>query len=630
MSSVAHRLSARLPLLLICGASLALAWPTINNYVNDPNLITYFSADEGGQMDVTWWHYSGEKRESFQWESDYGLELIYFADIARLALSRFVTVTPGLFVVIARWVHLLAWLGACVALWQFVGRHVQRGWPQTLAVSLLAVRPAFAYLCNNWKPDPLVLWLMIVGLDAVLRHLDTPSWRHVMVATACAAVVSIVKYAGVFLLPALVAAMYFSVRRSPTARAAHPDVRYPQWNASWAFYGLMGGALLSLLVLMIYRYQRHSTGGLTWYQQYGLWGSLAAHPGMLMVAYVSGGLMLLSLVLWRLARSRQPSIRRAMRWVNEVNTYLCLAGGIFVAWVPLVGFRWLVTPEHFIASASQFGPRAASSAALQDLGTQGFWGAFAHNAIGRIMVFDGWLFVLVLASLGFELLVGRRQAGDQVRWHKQCTLLVFLAPLVLLIASMVHVAAHNMLPFVVAACVLVLSSLALFHRTRVPAPWRSVVMSAVGLMLAIDLVTNAAAMLTMRRHAFRQRKDMVFDLARWWQQHIPPDARIVADFHTRVYIPSGYGGIKVFKGYQQDRVEQLRRLVSAYEPAWLYYNAGPSGGTEPLPPVEEMLPGWHLTLVKEFDSADYPFQRIPGDRFIIYRLTKAEQHARQR
>ena len=59
-----------IPLIIACFVVLALGLPTVANNIDKPNMIPYFNSDDGGFMDLIWYHYSGEKRASFQWDAD--------------------------------------------------------------------------------------------------------------------------------------------------------------------------------------------------------------------------------------------------------------------------------------------------------------------------------------------------------------------------------------------------------------------------------------------------------------------------------------------------------------------------------------------------------------------------------
>jgi len=79
------------PLLVfiaICATTVIFALPTIDRNIEDPNLVSYFDHDEGFLMGLAWYYYSGEKGVNFQYESDYGIELRYISDFARIVLSK--------------------------------------------------------------------------------------------------------------------------------------------------------------------------------------------------------------------------------------------------------------------------------------------------------------------------------------------------------------------------------------------------------------------------------------------------------------------------------------------------------------------------------------------------------------
>lgn len=147
-----------LVLIGVCLFSLLLALPTIANNINDPNMILYFNADEGGFMNLLWMNYSGKGMEDLLYV-DYGLETLYIADFVRVFVSPFTEVTHGILILVFRCIHLLAWIGTIIAIWRLVGRHFGKGWQPILAVSLLVVRPAFPYLLNNSNSDIPVLFL---------------------------------------------------------------------------------------------------------------------------------------------------------------------------------------------------------------------------------------------------------------------------------------------------------------------------------------------------------------------------------------------------------------------------------------------------------------------------------------
>jgi len=222
-------------LLLVLAGAVLLSLPTMNNNIGDPNLLLYFNNDQGYSMDLMWFYYTGERPDFFQIEADYGLEMRYIVDLARLIFSKFVDFKPGSFVLILRWLHLIGWICALTALWRMVSYHFGKNWQPALAVMLVGVRPAFAYFSVNLKPEPLVLFFMIVGLDYTLRIIKDPFRRsNFVIATACAAAAFLIKYAGIFLLPPIIASMFFAERYHRDT--AGKKIIFPKMKFSWILF----------------------------------------------------------------------------------------------------------------------------------------------------------------------------------------------------------------------------------------------------------------------------------------------------------------------------------------------------------------------------------------------------------
>jgi len=602
-------------LLAIWSLTVASVLPTITAHVDDPNMLIYANPDEGGQMDLIWSYYSGERRPSFQWDFDYGVEMAYVADIARLVLAPLMDVTPGLLILILRWIHLAAWLAALGVFWRLLGRHVGRGWPQRAGVLLLAVRPAFAYLTNNWKPEPLVLLFLLLGLDAALRLVERPSRRLVYLATACAALAFSVKYAGLFLLPAVVASILLADGVRAGARAGRR--LFPVLRMSWILYGILGCALLALTASAVLLYVRRSTGT-TWYAAHGLWGSLAQHPALAGAFVVGCGLIGASGLLWFLGHSRAPAVAWVMERFERVNSAACLVAVLFAAFTLLATFQWVLHPQRFIMAYSQLVPSAISTQPMMRLAEQGLLRSFLGNLAGRIQDFDPLLFLLLAVSaVGLlDTLAARKTPaqGSATARAKRLVLLAFCAPFLLAMASMMRITLHHLLPCVAAALVLILwkcSEMASCGRGRPRA-----VLAAIAMALAVDFAVNAGVVARERLAAARYRDDVIYELADWWRSTVPPQAKIVADYYTNVYILPGYPHISVVPSYVMEG-ERVRELVRRERPEFLYYNAG---SETPIPPLAELLPGEQLSLVKVFDSAGRRYQRRLGDKFLIYRV----------
>ncbi len=603
-------------LIAVCAGSFMLALPTINSNINDPSMILYFSADEGGLMDKVWYYYSGEKRDSFLWDNDYGLELVYVADFARLVLSRFMDITPGLLVVMARWIHLLSWIAALIALWYFVGYHFGKGWQQVAVLLLVSVRPTFAYFLNNLKPEPLILFLSIIALHYAFKVIENPSNRNLLLAIAIAAIAFTIKYTGLFLLPPIIASLYFNKRYGRFAKTQ--ENRFSNIKFSWIAPLLMGALLILFLWSVIYFYVRQSTG-ISWYREFGFWGSISQNRLGAYLFVLGSSLISLSLVIWYL--NRIEAFKGMTARINEINSYLLTVGALFLGFMLIFGVRWLITPSYFILVYSLLGPNAISGSSLSVASGSGLLRSLIDKVSGQINAFDPIIFLLFLLYIGIEIYRRRSNLEEKpLELFKRLVLLVFIAPSFMLMFSGVHMAQHHMLVFFLAAAILSIQGVDIFKRSledrgRI----KSVLTIFVTVILVIDIFTNTCEIAKMRIQDFRRKEDMVFNFAEWFRKNIPIEAVIISDHHTRVYVPPEYKNIKIFRGYQTTRVAQLRELVKDYKPEFIYYNEGPSGN-EPLPTIKEMLPDNEVHLIKTFDSVGRRYHRCAGDKFVVYKV----------
>lgn len=600
-------------LVSICLASLLLVLPTINRHVEDPNLVVYFNHDEGYLMDLAWYYYSGEKRDSYQCDADYGLEMFYLSDLARLIFSKFVDFTPSTFVLILRWLHFIAWIGALIALWFFVGRHFQKGWQQILAVLILAVRPAFAYLTHNFKPEPLVLLLMIVGFGYILRIVENPSKKYVFIALALAAIAFLIKFAGIFLLPGVIAAIYFAQKYKADSNK-NCAVIFPIIRHSWILEFLIGTFLITLPFIFIFCYVRKSTG-LTFFDEFGFLQSLLNHKEAIIL--ICGGLIsiFLSLLLFYFGKSNNSSIKKAVEKINELNSITFIVSGIFFGFLLLFGFRWIIAPGPFLNTYScnifEF---------LGVFNARNFSGEYLRIVNDKLAALD----LLMLLLLVFYLIVEKHSRKDSLKseklqYYKRMILLVMLMPIFLSMFTMGRFTHHHLLPFFVIMCILVIQGLykliILFNRNKI---YKVIVLLFVSALLFVDILINAIEMLRLRTHQFYQEEDIVFDIVDWWRKSYPTDTSMVVDHPTRVYLPPEYKNVK-FLNYREDKVEQLRSFVADFKPQLVYYNTGYDKDSI-LPPINEILPGMDVELVKSFDSEDKYYKRHPNCKFVIYKV----------
>jgi hypothetical protein len=569
-------------------------------------MVVYFSADEGNFMDLVWSYYSGEKRPSFQWEYDYGLEKLYVSDFARLVLSHFIDITSGTLVLLLRWAYFLAWLLSFVALWRLVSRHFGGGWKPALAVVLLAVRPAFIHFSNTLKPDPEVLLLIILGLDYTLRLVDNPRKRsYLFLAILFACLAFLVKFAGLFMIPAIIGAM-FLINRSVGADKEKP---FPVSRHSWVFEAVIGTVLISLLYLMIRFYARRSTG-MTFYEEFGFLNSL--YQDKVFAAVMVAGILLiaLSFIIRRFGRAA----------VNEINSHALAVTGIFAAMTAILGFRWFTVPKIFIETYSEYGSIFLGGETVNKISFAEFTGLFGRNMISKIISLDVIVFVLFIAYLIAEFRFRAVPGRHEPRVLKRMILAVFLAPFLISLLSIGRTAQEHMLPFFVAMSILAIEGIDMFYANAKLVSRKAAIILFASSLLAFDIYVNAAEVIREGLYAFHQKQDVAFEIDKWWRKNISVDAVIVADHYNRIYIPEGYKNVKtVFLSGREVWLKDLRSLVDKYKPEYVYLNEMPSGG-EKMPGIKEALPGRKVELVAVFDNKGRGYLRRSGDRFVIYRI----------
>lgn len=630
-------------LFIVCLSSFLLVFPTINNNIDNPNLIAYFNHDEGDFMDLIWYYYSGEKRDSYQLDIDYGLEMIYLSDIARFlsrrhkagsqlsakaapALnsgvvqpSRFTNFTPGTFVLWLRWIHLVSWIGALIALWYLVGYHFGKGRQQILAVLLLASRPAFAYFANNLKPEPLVLLFMIIGMHFVLKIIDKPCRKFLFYAVLCAAVAFLIKFAGIFLLPAVVVGMYFGQRYQSSVKNDFMPV-FSNFKNSWTLELLTGVCLIALPFLYILIYVRKSTG-FTYYQDFGLLGSFLKHKIAFFVCLAGATSILISLVMFILNKNKSFSTPKIIRKINEINSYAFIVSGIFLSFLLLFGIRWAFQRENFLITYSFnlfdfLGMFATTGKSVSNL-----FVAYLQSFINKLIALD----LIIFPFFGFYLIAeacfyAQYPVNEKPMFYKRLTLLIMLAPAVASLFTMGNFQQHHMLPFFVAMCILGIQGLYLFITYFSGSGFFKKAVTILFIVFFVfDIALNATEMIQSRMYYFRQHEDMVFKVERWLHQNVPLQTKIVADHYIRVYIPPEYRNIKTLDHSGGNRISQLRQLIDSYHPDLVYYNQEPSGA-EPFPPLEEILPDKKFELIASFDNKNRYLQREKGNKLVIYKV----------
>lgn len=607
-------------LIAACASSILLVLPTINDNIGDPNLIAYFNADEGYLTDLIWSYYSLEKRPSYQMDLDYGLEMVYLSDLARIIFSKFINFTPGTFVLILRWIHLFAWVGALIALWILIGRHFGKGWQQALPVLLLWSRPSFNYFIKNLKPDFIVLFLVITGLNYTLKIVENPSRKYLLISVACASLAFLIKFGGIFLLPAIACAIYLAKSYNSSCGQ---DCRggYFYVKNAWVFPAVIGLIIAVSPFLGMFCYIRKATG-LTYYEEFGIWRTVSQH-GIILLFWLLGAIfMIASLVLFRLRGSRDPRAVGVFERINGATSCFLVASALFSGFVLLFGMRWITMPAKFIETYAIHVVEFGGGEAMRQIGTSGeFIKAFMWNIVYKLTSFDALMLLFLIGYIAVEAYAHQKKAAiDSLKFYKRMVLLIYLAPLFISIFSIGRFTQHHMLPFFIAVAVLSVQAIRVFIDSVKAAPVlkKAVVISAVLLLMA-DITVNATVMISDRTYQYRKNEDAALEAAGWLYRNVPLDANIAADFYTSVYVPPQYEGVKTFRKQPGDKVEQFRSFIEMAKPRFVYYNMN-TGDIDYLPPLEKILPNKKTRLLKSFSGAHGQYRRKPQDEFVIYEI----------
>ena len=567
-------------------------------------------------MDLIWSYYSGEIRGSYMGSIDYGLEMVYLSDVAKF-LSPWIHFSPGTFVLILRWLHVGAWIGSLITLWALIGRHFKKGWPQIACVSLLAVNPAFAYFIKSSKPDFLVLFFILVSLTFLLRFLEKPSYRIFILSVACAALGMIIKFSGAFLLPVFVAAIYLS-RKNPQGRELFP-IR--QRAGSY----LAGLCILFAFTpfLPLYFYVRKVTG-LTYDQEFGLWQSILKFKVLFFIWPLLALLTLFFLMPFFLSKVKHVFFVQLAYRLKELHSHLWTVTSLFFCCFFLLGFRWLWMPGHLIETYSfhvldfSGGTEPHVFSSFHHL-----FSAFLKGVFQRFISIDIFIFIPLCIYVWLEAHAYFKHLDpDEGRFFKRLVLLVFLIPFFLLMLTPGRMTSYHLLPFFMVMFILIQEGMYLLRLRQYQN--RILTFTLQGMIvgcLGVTFLLHGVSTVQSRMRQFHQKEDAVFELKAWWKKNIPLEAKIVADHYLRVYIPPEYKNIKIFNGYLQNKNSiEFRHLIEKESPQYVYYNLLGVGEDTPLPFLEEILPHQKIHLLRLFDASQYRYQRIKGDRFVIYKI----------
>jgi len=237
------------------------------------------------------------------------------------------------------------------------------------------------------------------------------------------------------------------------------------------------------------------------------------------------------------------------------------------------------------------------------------------------MAFDPFMLALLIFYLYVEWANRRRTfERGKIGLYKRLALLAFIMPSMGFMFIPMRMESHNLIPYFAMASILACQGIGIYstdaarHRNLLK---RNAIFIILFLFISADIIINGNSLIKARSNSYRQREDVAFDIAKWWRENIPQDARIVANHYNCVYIPPGYKNVKTLNWNQADKEVEIPKLVYSYKPKFIYHNTMLVTG-EVMQPLENMVPNYRLKLIKTFESAAKRYQRSPGDKFLIY------------
>lgn len=614
-------------LVAVCAASAFAILPTISNNIENPNLIVYFNNDEGYTMDCLWRYYSGEKRPSYQMDVDYGVEWIYAVDFARFVLSKFVDIKPGTLVLLLRWFHLVSWVGALVALWYFVGYHFGKGWQQIIAVLLLATRPAVGYMFNSLKPEPLVLLVMIGGFHFILRMIDQPRTKYLLLSVLCASIAFAIKFVGVFLLPAIIAAMCFAKQRQTNLGRKNEIAAFPKFKHNWILEFLIGIFSVALPFLFVFFYVRKSTGQ-TFYEELGVLKSFLKYK-IAFLPFIIGIISLfISAVIFSLNKSKRYFMVKIRNKVNEINSYILHVAAVFFIFSLAIELRWIIFSPDIVrlTYAFTFFNFIGVFNAGQFLADNVFRSYLVILA-SKVQAFDVIILFLFAAYLSIEAYLRKRNLESKgPQYYKRLTFDIMLIPVFISLFNIGRFTLHHMLPFFVVTVILSIQGFDMLKSAlNIKRIIKTALLSLFGILFALTVIMNGKGLIKSRiSHYHKQREDIVFEIEKWWRANISLDAIVAAGHPTYVYVPPEYKNVKIFTENEKniDKVEQLRWLVRSYNPRFVYYNNFLDDENR-MPPIAKILPDKKVRLIKSFVDSKITYRDRKSEykrTFFIYEI----------
>jgi len=636
------------------------------NNLGDVPMVAFYSHDEIYLLNTIWYFYSGEfNPETVQGLGDYGLLFRYIVDVAKVLISPFVEVTPGLLWGIVRGLNLLFGLATFWVTWRMAQRHFPDGWAPVVSVLGIGLCPSFVWHLDFAKPEPITLFFTVLALDYVLRIIDDSDPWALHKAIVCAIVAFVVKFVGMFIFPVIVLAL-------SSRWLMRPD-RYDAiyWRASWEFscrispliFAAIASGLFGLSIWLVY-YRVRFTTGVTLSAEFALWDALFVLMGPVKVVYaVAAGLVVLAAIPLFMFGRQYVESKAGERWIDGMFFYSALIRTAVFSAVAfaVLGFRWLLDPMDLLmkfygTSASySIGSRVsffADPMAYMELVGNNFID-FLYTMSGLRLAFFGWYnnvhvvgeskivsdlfspFGLVLLSVyGVIEYLHMRNKGTlhRIDFIKRMQLLSFMCIYSFyVVGTSLYSSLHmNHLLVLIPPGFLLIGQIPNLLRdiggghTKCA---RGLIVFCALLLLA-TFTLNAQMSWRWRANKLYQRpgsEDVVWQIQQWFRDNLPLDTAIVADLPYRAYVPPEYEKVSYFsiRADAESTVKSVIEKIALRNPCILYINKG-RGLEWTFPDPHVFLPDYIVEELAHFPGNSYARIHSVTDDFYIYKIRRKD------
>lgn len=616
------------PYLVILGiiAIVVLVAPMLSFNINaDPRLINYFDGDEGYIRDLAWYYYSGDKLESFDYTLDYGVELHLIIDFIVRPLGLFIPIGPNTILFILRLFHFLCGIIAIFVLWKFTKRHfTSRLIPTFICLSLI-VSPQYVWWLDNIKPEPILIILILASLDYTLRILKEHSWRNVLLAVFFATAAFAIKLLGIFLLPGVLLALYFSDLKGRAIDKKSVFKILKQIGVMFISFLTSLSMILAIVIPIgsrLYLKMRTDNFDLEQFAE-----NFTPPPALLISVYLAMFLLItgsISLVIYLYRKNKNSN---AYKIISVMPLFIISFAVISYRWTfDLFGFginycRWLQQQQS--APLNFFHKTNVVQFVISIINNTKSWiMVLAQNdAAGVIGI--ALLMMYFIVEFVFK---AWRVDKEKTRFLKRVILLIYCASfLIFLFLFQSHYTAQHLITINIIFLLLSFEGMRLIVINLKNKKIARVLVALLITAVLLSFFQQERSTLELRLRKFGQKDDIIYEIGQWWKKSgYSYDTKIVADSPRYIYVPSEFQNVIFVKpGFFLDisfkiNFDRIEEIIKREKPRLIFYNK--TKYEEDAIKIDQFLEKFRIRKVKEFIQVPSESFRLKEDRFVIYEI----------